>query len=383
MSVNSNKIRVAVLYGGRSGEHEVSLRSATNVIQNLDKERFEVVPIGIDKQGVWYLGDDSVQRRLEQDGTLHLSQDQVNMLFAPELLGHQVPTKSVTALNKMGRLFDVIFPVIHGPLCEDGTVQGLLELADVPYVGSSVLASAVGMDKDISKRLVKSVGIHVTPYLTFNYGQWQKNAERILNSISEKLDFPVFVKPINTGSSVGVHRVKTAEALSAAIENAFLYENKVIVEQGIEGMELEVALLESRDYGAEPFVSVVGEVRPQNGHEFYSYAAKYMDADGAAIIIPAPIAADIQAKIQKVAQNIFMALDCEGMARVDLFLEKGTNNIFFNEVNTIPGFTNMSMYPMMIEASGISYKDLLSHLIDLAIDRHGRKGRLHREYVPE
>jgi D-alanine-D-alanine ligase len=378
----TNKIKVAILYGGRSSEHEVSLRSAANVIQNLDRTRFDIVPIGIDKQGAWFLGEDLKQ--LEATGTLQLQQDAEKMLFAPSFIGQQPARQThngLPSIKNAGPLFDVIFPVIHGPLCEDGTVQGLLELANVPYVGCGVLASAVGMDKDVSKRLVQSAGVLVAPFVTIQRGQWEKHAADCCALIEKQLTYPLFVKPANTGSSVGVVKVKQANDLRPAIENAFHYDTKILVEQGIDAMEIEIAVLESLDYGADPIVSVPGEIRPQNGHEFYSYASKYLDEDGAAIIIPAPVSAEIQVELTRVARTIFAVLACEGMARVDLFLEKGTNRIYFNEVNTIPGFTQISMYPKLLGASGISYSNLLTHLIDLAIDRHTRKSALSRDYV--
>lgn len=380
----TNKIRVAVLYGGRSGEHEVSLISATNVIQNLDKSRFEIVPIGIDKQGAWYLGDDSC-KKLENNGSLQLRQDSEKMLFAPNLIGNYLTSKSngelATSAKQVDRLFDVVFPVIHGTLCEDGTVQGMLELADVPYVGCGVLASAVGMDKDVSKRLVAAAGVDVAPYVVIKHGQWKKNPARFCDAVEEQLTFPVFVKPANAGSSVGVHKVKNATDLVSAIDDAFLYDTKILVEQGIDAMELEVSVLESLDDGAEPFVSVVGEIKPCNGHEFYSYTAKYLDENGAEIIIPALISEDLQNEVRVAVRKIFAALDCEGMARVDMFLEKGTNRIYFNEINSIPGFTQISMYPKLMAASGISYADLLTHLVELALSRHARRTRLNRDFV--
>ena len=378
MSTTTPKTRVAVLYGGRSSEHEVSLRSAANVIQNLDRERFDVVPIGIDREGAWYLGDDSVHKALADSGTLQLTDSPEQRLFNPN---HIVAPERSTALTSMGRLFDVVFPVIHGPLCEDGTIQGLLEIADLPYVGCGVLASAMGMDKDISKRIVRDAGINVPDFVTVKAGQWQKYPQVYVDAIQEKLSFPVFVKPSNTGSSVGVIKVKQLSELKAAIDTAFQFDTKVIIEQGIEGMEIEISVLESLEDGCDPFVSVVGEIRPQGKHEFYSYAAKYEDEDGARIIIPAPISAEMQTKVQQVVKKIFAVLECEGMARVDLFLEKDTNHIYFNEVNTLPGFTEISMYPKLIVASGVSYQNLLTHLVDLAMSRQERRRQLQREYA--
>lgn len=380
------KIRVAVLYGGRSGEHEVSLMSATNVIQNLDRSRFEVVPIGINKQGAWYLGDDVLKKKqLSDPATLQLQCDEERELFNPEVISkatQQVrPSQLVTRAQADGSIFDVVFPVIHGTLCEDGTVQGLLELAELPYVGCGVLSSAVGMDKDVSKRLVMSAGMAVPPFVVIKLGHWMKNPERYRELVNSQLRYPLFVKPANTGSSVGVHKVKTPEDFDTAMNDAFQYDTKVIVEQGIDAIELEIAVLESREYGADPIVSVVGEVAPTGGHEFYSYAAKYLDENGAELMIPASISAELQEKARAFAKDIFNVLECEGMARVDLFLERGTNKIYFNEVNTIPGFTQISMYPKLMSASGMNYSDLLTHLVMLAVDRHARKTQLSREYV--
>jgi len=379
----SKKIRVAVLYGGRSGEHEVSLSSAMNVIQNLDRARFDVVPIGIDKQGVWFLGDDVLKKELNDPTKLRLSRDAERMLFKPDSIGQPMQRVQSTQLlpqsNASGRIFDVIFPVIHGTLCEDGTVQGLLELADVPYVGCGVLASAIGMEKDISKRLVKAAGIQVADYRVINRGLWDKNPAQFCQLIADEIGFPVFVKPANTGSSVGVEKVKRAEDLVSAIQNAFRYDTKIIVEQGIDAIELEVAVLESAEYGAEPIASVVGEVRPT--HEFYSYASKYLDEKGAELFIPAGISDELHVRVQNAAKMIFKVLECEGMARVDLFLERATHDIYFNEVNTIPGFTQISMYPKLMNASGMPYSDLLTHLVQLSIARHDRKLQLSREYV--
>jgi D-alanine-D-alanine ligase len=396
------KIRVAVLYGGRSGEHEVSLVSATNVIQNLDRSRFDVIPIGIDKQGGWFLGDDILKKtELNAPAVLRLQREEERKLFAPTMIGKTgstVESKSlsefnnVTALSEanssqMGflthRIFDVVFPVIHGPLCEDGTVQGFLELADVPYVGCGVLSSAIGMDKDISKRLAKNAGVLVPPYVSIKRSLWEKDSSHVCSLIEKQLRYPLFVKPANTGSSVGVTKVKQPEELKNAIGMAFKYDTKVVIEQGIDAIEIEVAVLESLDYGSDPIVSIPGEVRPTKKHEFYSYASKYLDENGAELIIPALLSKELQDNVRQIAKDIFLALECEGMARVDLFIERGTNQVYFNEINSIPGFTRISMYPKLMAASGISYSDLLTHLVSLATERYARNKELHREYVAE
>lgn len=382
------KIRVAVLYGGRSGEHEVSLASATNVIQNLDRTRFEVVPIGIDKEGAWFLGDDIIKKELNspaQKKLLSLQRDQERMLFNPDLIGKKLqclqPSDLIPQSKNAERIFDVVFPVIHGTLCEDGTVQGLLELADLPYVGCGVLASAVGMDKDISKRLMMSADVPVPPFVVIKRGHWEQNPEHFTQLISKQLSYPVFVKPANTGSSVGVHKVKRPEDLVAAINDAYQYDVKVIVEKGIDAREIELAVLESDKYGVDPVVSIPGEIIPTAAHEFYSYASKYLDENGAELNIPANLSSELQEEARTLAKKIFTVLDCEGMARIDLFLERGTNRFYFNEVNTIPGFTQISMYPKLMEASGVSYSELLTRLVMLAVQRHERKTKLSREYV--
>lgn len=379
------KIRVAVLYGGRSGEHEVSLRSAFNVIHNLDRSRFEVIPIGIDKQGVWYLGDDVLKKELAEGGSLRLRQELDRMLFNPDALGSGMeaiqPTSLLSRVSKT-RLFDVVFPVIHGTLCEDGTVQGLLELAEVPYVGCGVLSSAINMDKDVSKRLVKAAGISVAPFLVIRQGQWNQNEHHYKVRIANELGYPVFVKPANTGSSVGVHKVKTEEGLEAAIQDALRYDVKLVVEKALDVMECEVALLESLNEGEDPLVSVVGEIRPTASHEFYSYASKYLDENGAELIIPAPLSEALSQKVRDVAKHVFQTLECEGMSRVDLFIERKTGEIYFNEVNTIPGFTQISMYPKLMGASGVGYSDLLTHLVMLAVLRGERKKKLSHEFLP-
>jgi D-alanine-D-alanine ligase len=246
-----------------------------------------------------------------------------------------------------------------------------------------VLGSAIGMDKDVSKRLIMNAGLRVPKYLVIKQGRWNHNPEAFADLVAKELTYPVFVKPANTGSSVGIHKVKTPAELHAAITDAFRYDTKILVEQGIDAIELEVSVLESLNYGADPIISIVGEIKPQNGHEFYSYASKYLDEHGAEIIIPAPISAEIQEEIQANAKIIFAVLECEGMARIDLFLERHTNRIYFNEINTLPGFTEISMYPKLMAASGISYSDLLTHLIDLAVDRHGRRTLLSREYITD
>lgn len=372
--MSSQKIRVAVLYGGRSGEHEISLQSAAGVVKNFDPERFEIVLIGIDKQGRWLLNDVQQIENLQAKSLPLIMQNSYSLPSPNQLTvdGNSHPPARVT-----GKIFDVIFPVMHGVLCEDGTIQGFLELMDVPYVGSGVLSSALGMDKDASKRLIREAGLNVTDYIVIKQLAWKNNPQHFTKMIKEKFSFPIFVKPANTGSSVGVHKVKSAEDLEKAIADAFVYDVKVLVEKAVNAREIEISVLENID-GSKPLVSVPGEVVPH--HEFYSYTAKYLDEKGAELLIPAPLTPEQTKAAQQLAGNVFEVLECEGMARVDLFLDKDSGEFIFNEINTIPGFTPISMYPKLWEASGLPYQKLLTKLIDLAFARHERKQMLKREY---
>ncbi|HEX4641794.1 MAG TPA: D-alanine--D-alanine ligase family protein, partial [Chthoniobacterales bacterium] len=343
------KLRVAVLYGGRSGEHEVSLQSAASVINNLDRERFEIVPVAIDKQGRWRLNDLSL---IEGQKSLPVFKEAPKVILPPSI----AETKSGSALLPLGgggegKAIDVVFPVIHGPLCEDGTIQGLLELADVPYVGCGVLASAIAMDKEMAKRVARDAGIPIVPYLSLKHERWKKDQRATADKIQRELGYPVFVKPANLGSSVGVHKVATADGLGAALEDAFRYDVKVLVETAVDAREIELAVLENAEPGAEPLVSVPGEINPT--HEFYSYEAKYLDENGAELIIPAKLDAKQTKDVQQIGQRVFSAIECEGMARVDLLMDRSTGKFYVNELNTIPGFTSISMYPKLWEASGI------------------------------
>jgi D-alanine-D-alanine ligase len=370
------KIRVAVLYGGRSGEHEVSLQSAASVINFLDRGRFEIIPVAIDKQGRWHLNDISL---LEGKKSLPVYKDAPKVMLPP----NPSESGSESALITLGetgapRGIDVVFPVMHGPMCEDGTIQGLLELADLPYVGCGVLASAISMDKEITKRLARDAGIPIVPYISLKHDRWQKQKADSAKRIEEQLGYPVFIKPANLGSSVGVHKLKDPASLEAALEDAFNYDRKVLVEAAVNAREIEISVLENPEAGADPLVSVPGEIDPT--HEFYSYEAKYLDENGAALIIPAKLAPEETKAAQEIGKKIFVLLECEGMARVDLFLDRTTGQFFLNELNTIPGFTSISMYPKLWEASGLPYQQLLSRLIDLAIARHSAKKKLRREF---
>jgi D-alanine-D-alanine ligase len=370
----AKKIRVVVLYGGRSGEHEVSLRSAASVLRHLDRDRFEVIPISIDKTGRWQWND---LRLVEQasEVALPILADAPEMRLTRGLNGRGalVPISGETAVPLE---IDVVFPVIHGPLCEDGTMQGLLELAEVAYVGSGVLASAVSMDKDVAKRLAKSAGIPVAPYRVLTRKAFIQDRPLSLANVIEGLKFPVFVKPCNMGSSVGIHKVKAWDALGPALDDAFRYDLKVLVEQGINAREIEVAVLEDEP----PFVSLASELNPSSHHEFYSYEAKYLDPDGARIDLPAKIEAGQMERVRSLAAQAFTALECSDFARVDFFLDRQTAQFYFNEINTLPGFTSISMYPKMMAASGVPYCELLTRLVNLALDRHRQRQSLERGY---
>ena len=342
----------------------------------MDRERFEIVPVAIDKQGRWHLNDISL---LEGHKSLPVFKDAPKVVLPPNVA--EISSGSVLVhLGGSGedRSIDVVFPVVHGPLCEDGTIQGLLELADVPYVGCGVLASAVAMDKEMAKRVARDAAVPIVPYVSLKYETWKKQKRGLAEKIQNELGYPAFVKPANLGSSVGVHKVTEPGRLESALEDAFTYDTKVLVEVAIDAREIELSVLENPDPGAEPLVSVPGEINPT--HEFYSYEAKYLDEKGAELIIPAKLDATLTQQAQEIAKNIFSAIECEGMARVDLLLDRTNGQFYFNELNTIPGFTSISMYPKMWQASGISYQELLSRLVDLALARHRRKKALIREF---
>ena len=356
----SAKIKLAVLYGGCSAEHEISLQSAAAVIKNLDPMKFDIIPIGIDKQGHCFVNDIRQISRQQLASALPLQ------------------TKNSTALTTIAELnaqiCQVVFPLLHGALGEDGTIQGLLEILGLAYVGADVLGSALSMDKDIAKRLVSAESIPVVPFLTLDSALWLRQKAAFVQHIEQQISYPLFVKPVNAGSSLGVVKVKKSTELTAAIASAFRYSTKVLVEKAFEVREIEIAVLENLRYGEAPLVSMAGEIIPH--HEFYSYEAKYLDAKGAELIIPAVLSAGQLQQLKDLAAKIFTRLNCAGMARIDFFIEKKSQKIYFNEINTIPGFTKISMYPKLWQASGICYPKLLTHLIELAIARHRRLAAL-------
>ncbi len=372
LAKDMEKIHVGVIFGGRSGEHEISLRSARCVVDAIDRDKYRVSLIGIDRSGRWHLLDEASFRRLTDAAVPVLNGTGTEVMLAPipasgELIHPQRPCAPVERL-------DVIFPVLHGPYGEDGTVQGLLELADVAYVGAGVLGSAVGMDKDVQKRLLQAAGVAVVPFLTVTRAQWNTDRESV-SAGAARLAVPLFVKPANLGSSVGVTKVKSLDTLRAAVQTAFDYDNKILIEKGIDGREIECAVLGND----APQASVPGEICPQG--EFYSYEAKYVDESGAILRIPAPLTEAETVAVQELAVRVFQTLDCAGMARVDFFLAHATGRLYVNELNTIPGFTTISMYPRLWEASGLPCRALIDRLIALAIERYAQRSALKRSYT--
>ncbi|HZS75395.1 MAG TPA: D-alanine--D-alanine ligase [Ktedonobacteraceae bacterium] len=364
------KIRVGVVYGGRSGEHEVSIASATSVMANLDPEKYEVVPIGITKEGSWLLGTKPQQLLAAEQHAgqeSELEESRAVTLTGDPRLRRLIPVHEGEDLGNQGKL-DVILPVLHGTYGEDGTLQGLLEMANVPYVGSGVLGSAIGMDKEKMKMVFQTVGLPIVDYLVYRRSEWERSPEPILDAIEQRLGYPCFVKPVNLGSSVGVNKAHDRQELEHAMRIAAEYDRKIIIEKGINCREMECAVLGND----EPIASVVGEVISSN--EFYDYRAKYIDGKSQ-VIIPADIPQETASEIRRQSSQAFLALDLSGLARVDFFLEKESGKVYINEVNTMPGFTSISMYPMLWEASGLSYSELLDRLIELAIERYEDKQR--------
>ena len=360
MTKEKERLRVGILFGGRSGEHEVSLISAASVIQALDPEKYEAVPIGITKDGQWLAGTAAHKTLADV-----LRSGERVMLSADPNVAAFVPVRDFRA---DALRVDVVFPVLHGTYGEDGTVQGLLDLAGLPYVGSGVLGSAVGMDKDMQKRLFQQAKLPVVDFLAILRAEWEHSRAKVLRAIRKKFRFPVFIKPATLGSSVGMTKAHDAKELAAAMDLAAAFGQKIVVERAIGGREIEVSILGNES----PKASVPGEIVPHR--EFYDYAAKYLE-EGTRLLIPAKLTRAQIKRFQEYAVRAFRALECLGMARVDFFLEHRTGRIYLNEINTIPGFTSISMYPKLWEASGLSYRDLLERLIDLALAQHREKQR--------
>ncbi len=353
------KVRVAVIFGGQSGEHDVSLRSAQTVLAALDDDRFEAVPVGVTRDGQWLTGTDPMAQ-LTASSPLFALEGPAEP--DSETLEIAVSSTSQNLPIGLGADIDVVFPVLHGPMGEDGTVQGLLELAGIPFVGSGVLGSALAMDKAMAKMVLQQHGIPQAPWLLINRSEWERDSGNIAEKIGNELGYPCFIKPANMGSSVGVTKVHNPTELGAAMDLAGRLDRRIVAEKGLRVRELEVSVLGNDN----PVASVVGEVVSVN--EFYDYSAKYVE-EGSELLVPADIPDDVQREIQRVAVDAFIALDLAGLARADFFLDLDTGQVLLNEVNTMPGFTSISMYPRLWEASGVSLPELVERLLQLAIER--------------
>ncbi|HYF84103.1 MAG TPA: D-alanine--D-alanine ligase family protein [Clostridia bacterium] len=352
----NNKLNVAVVFGGKSGEHEVSLMSATNVIKAMDKEKYNIYMIGITKQGKWMAYNGEVGKiadgSWEKEAAGMGRDETINLLFSG-------------LFNGGGEsIIDVVFPVLHGPNGEDGTIQGLFEMLDVPYVSCGVMASSLGMDKGLSKQLFKDAGLAVGEYTVILKAAVEKDMNSVTSMVEDKFVYPVFIKPVNMGSSVGITKAHNREELAKGLIEACKYDRKVMIEENINCREFECAVLGNND----PVASGIGEVIPS--HEFYDYVAKYFDDGKSVVVIPAELPENKVNELREAAVKAYKALDCAGMSRVDFFMEKETGKILINEINTIPGFTKISMYPKLWDAAGVSYSKLIDKLIELAIDRY-------------
>ena len=391
------KLRVGILFGGRSGEHEISLLSAASVFNAIDKAKYEVVPIGITKEGRWLTAADA-ERLLQgkgggESGSSHFRAGDPETTPGAAILARGeaviVPpephrqSNSLTPFQTDASLtrrasdrainVDIIFPVLHGTFGEDGTIQGLLELADIAYVGAGVLGSAAGMDKDVMKSLFMAAGLPIVKHVTFLRSGWEESPKKIQQLVENRLKYPVFVKPANLGSSVGISKAHDRQELRPAIEEAAKFDRKIVIEEGVGGKKQKAREIECSVLGNDkPTASVPGEIVP--GKEFYDYTAKYVD-EGSKLIIPAKLSKSETKKIQQLAISAFQAVDCSGLARVDFLMDPKNRKIYLNEINTMPGFTAISMYPKLWAASGLAYSDLIERLIRLGQERHEEKKR--------
>src|SRR4051812_19458034 len=386
------KLRVGILFGGRSGEHEISLLSAASVFKAIDPKKYELVPIGITKDGRWLTASDAERllhgKPLENERQLRAGDPETTSAAAVLQNGEaggvppQPHKSSMTPFqtNAPGRRasdrainVDVIFPVLHGTFGEDGTIQGLLELADIPYVGAGVLGSAAGMDKDIMKSLFRAAGLAIVKHVTVLRSEWESAPNKVQKLVESKLKYPVFVKPANLGSSVGISKARDRKELGSAIDEAAKFDRKIVIEEGVGGKNNKAREIECSVLGNDkPVASVAGEIVP--AAEFYDYTAKYLD-EGSQLIIPAKLTKSETKKVQELAIAGFRAVDCSGLARVDFLMDPKSRKIYLNEINTMPGFTSISMYPKLWAASGVEYSELISRLIQLGLDRHAEKKR--------
>ncbi len=365
------KINIGLVFGGRSGEHEVSLLSAKSIFEALDKDKYNVFLIGIDKMGHWLLGNPANYLLNSTNPKLIALNKSSSTGIVPVNKAETSEIISLKSGRELGKI-DVFFPIIHGTFGEDGTIQGMFEMINAAYVGAGVTGSALGMDKDFQKKLLREAGLSVADSMTLKKSAYGKDS---FVEIERKFSYPVFVKPANLGSSVGIHKAHNRQELIGSINDAFRYDTKILVEEYIKGREIECSVLGND----EPIASLPGEVQPH--HEFYSYEAKYIDENGAGLIIPAKLPKNITKKIQESAKKTFVSLDCAGFARVDFFVT-ANGEVYVNEINTLPGFTKISMFPKLFSASGISYQELLDRLINLALEKKQEKDKLKRSYFP-
>jgi D-alanine-D-alanine ligase len=363
----SKPINVVLLYGGKSGEHEISLISAASVFAYLNAEKYTLIPIAMDKEG---------QFHLHQQADLLTYKDKL-----PVITAKSTPLPSLFINGRLAVDADVVFPVVHGPLYEDGCLQGLLELAGVAYVGCDVLSSAIGMDKDMARRIACINGLKAARYKVLSWHSGANQRQEFCNEVAADLGWPLFVKPCSLGSSVGIHKAKNMTELMAAVNDALRYDEEILVEEFIQGLEIELAVLENAVPCAPPRVSVSGEIKVNHPDGFYSYTAKYLESGQTDLIIPAPVSDKINVQLKEAAADIFTRLKCKGMARVDFFVNTNTGDIYFNEINTLPGFTSISMYPKLWQATGLSYPDLLDELINIAMTHQNCREHLVTNYL--
>lgn len=363
----SKLINLVLLYGGKSGEHEVSLISAASVLRHLNAEKYAIIPIAMDKNGQFHL---------------HTYKDLLNYKDKlPVVTEQSKPLDSLLSNGRMAVDADVVFPVVHGPLYEDGCLQGLLELSDVAYVGCDVLPSAIGMDKDMARRVACINGLKSAQYKLLSFHTTATERQQFCNEVSADFGWPLFVKPCSLGSSVGIHKAKNMAELVAAVDDALRYDEEILVEEFIQGREIELSVLENKKPSARPRVSNAGEIRVNHPDGFYSYTAKYLESGQTDLIIPASLDSKLEERLKQAAADIFTRLKCKGMARVDFFVNDQTEEIYFNEINTLPGFTSISMYPKLWQATGIAYPDLLDELVQIALTHQNCRQHLVTNYL--